>query len=71
MFLAGLFFEKLIIKLNFLACKNIDKWPAPIPGEALNLHLIDTLLHCRIPCKNDIQSHFILDSQVITYFNIY
>ncbi|MFH4984338.1 hypothetical protein AB6A40_011047 [Gnathostoma spinigerum] len=37
------------------ACHHIDQWPAPIPGEPLNLPLLGHIIECRIPCKADIE----------------
>lgn len=30
------------------ACHNIDKWPAPVPGETLNLPLMGSVFQVKI-----------------------
>lgn len=38
---------------NFVACHDIDQWPAPNPGETLNLPLMGTVIQVRLPSRND------------------
>ncbi|PSN53146.1 Protein DENND6B [Blattella germanica] len=33
------------------ACHDIDQWPSPLPGEAVNLPLLGTVLQAQIPCQ--------------------
>lgn len=39
-----------------LACRSINKWPAPIPGETLRLPILGSVLCVNIPCQTISQS---------------
>ncbi|XP_039617464.1 protein DENND6B [Polypterus senegalus] len=46
------YFEKLDPCLEAV-CNEIDQWPAPIPGQTLNLPVMGVVIQVRIPSKND------------------
>ncbi|XP_024858904.1 protein DENND6B isoform X1 [Kryptolebias marmoratus] len=46
------FFEKLEPCLETV-CNEIDQWPAPTPGQTLNLPVMGVMLQVRIPSKTD------------------
>ncbi|KAK6488200.1 protein DENND6B isoform X1 [Huso huso] len=46
------YFEKLEPCLEAV-CNEIDQWPAPIPGQTLNLAVMGVVIQMRIPSKND------------------
>ncbi|MBN3288828.1 DEN6B protein, partial [Polyodon spathula] len=46
------YFEKLEPCLEAV-CNEIDQWPAPIPGQTLNLPVMGVVIQMRIPSKND------------------
>jgi hypothetical protein len=35
------------------ACHDIDQWPAPIPGDTVNLPIMGTVVQVRINNRND------------------
>uniref|UniRef100_A0A1A8HWF5 DENN/MADD domain containing 6B n=1 Tax=Nothobranchius kuhntae TaxID=321403 RepID=A0A1A8HWF5_NOTKU len=46
------YFEKLEPCLETV-CNEIDQWPAPTPGQMLNLPVLGVILQVRIPSKTD------------------
>uniref|UniRef100_A0A1A8HG48 DENN/MADD domain containing 6B n=1 Tax=Nothobranchius korthausae TaxID=1143690 RepID=A0A1A8HG48_9TELE len=46
------YFEKLEPCLETV-CNEIDQWPAPMPGQMLNLPVLGVILQVRIPSKTD------------------
>uniref|UniRef100_A0A8C4R0P0 DENN/MADD domain containing 6B n=1 Tax=Eptatretus burgeri TaxID=7764 RepID=A0A8C4R0P0_EPTBU len=46
------YFEKLEPCLE-AACKDIDRWPNPIPGKTLNLPIMGLVIQVRIPSRSD------------------
>ncbi|KAK1169125.1 protein DENND6B isoform X1 [Acipenser oxyrinchus oxyrinchus] len=50
--IAPQYFEKLEPCLEAV-CNEIDQWPAPIPGQTLNLPVMGVVIQMRIPSKND------------------
>uniref|UniRef100_A0AC35TZF9 UDENN domain-containing protein n=1 Tax=Rhabditophanes sp. KR3021 TaxID=114890 RepID=A0AC35TZF9_9BILA len=45
------------------ACRQIDEWSKPQPGQSIGLPLLGNIIHCRIPHENDApQRHFGLPS---------
>ncbi|KAJ8387350.1 hypothetical protein AAFF_G00157270 [Aldrovandia affinis] len=46
------YFEKLEPCLEAV-CNEIDQWPAPVPGQTLNLPVMGLVMQARIPSKHD------------------
>nr|XP_006976206.1 protein DENND6B isoform X2 [Peromyscus maniculatus bairdii] len=46
------YFEKLAPCLE-AACNEIDQWPAPVPGQTLNLPIMGVVIQVRIPSRVD------------------
>ncbi|XP_030072393.1 protein DENND6B isoform X2 [Microcaecilia unicolor] len=46
------YFDKLEPCLEAV-CNEIDQWPAPVPGQTLNLPVMGVVIQVRIPCKSD------------------
>ncbi|XP_069855872.1 protein DENND6B isoform X2 [Dipodomys merriami] len=46
------YFEKLAPCLEAV-CNEIDQWPAPVPGQTLNLPVMGVVIQVRIPSKVD------------------
>ncbi|XP_051976442.1 protein DENND6B-like [Xyrauchen texanus] len=47
------YFEKLEPFLETV-CNEIDQWPAPIPGQILNLPVMGVVMQVRIPSKDEV-----------------